>query len=353
MSSEVPGPVETYRLDLLTPAESEKWDALIAPCRGREVFHSTAWLDFLASSRGIDIRRWVIRDGDETVGYFCGGLLRIGPFRILGSPLRSWATNFMGPVSSGPLDQGRFLAALDILARQHRIAMIELEHLSLAEPALRAAFYEPIRNSTYVIPLRPHDHVAMWRRLESTCRNRIRKAEAARLSVEDTDDPAVADEYYDFFHDVMRRRGMRAPFPRETVRLLFAHLRRADRLLALRVRSPEGRVIAVGLFPHDAGTMYFWSGASSKSDDALCPNDLMHWTAMCMAAERGLTRYDISGPGRFKRKFGGDLTELARWHKCYWRMARPGRVVYRLWFEIRMRVNLARLGLLCRGQWNP
>lgn len=338
--------MNAYRLDPLTPEESENWDMLIARCRGREVFHSNAWLDYLAVSRGIEIRRWAIRDGQDIVGYFCGGLLRLGPFRILGSPLRSWSTNFMGPVASGNLDQTRLLAALDALAQQNGLAMIELEHLMLSGSALRAAGYEPIRNWTYLVPLFPADPGAMWRRLDSTCRNRIRKAEAARLSVEDTDDPAAVDEYYDYFREVMRGLGMRAPFPREMVHFLFAHLRRADRLFALRVRDAGGRVVAVGLFLHDAEKMYFWSSAGNKDDNHLCPNDLMHWTAMRMGAARGLTLYDISGHGRFKRKFGGELTELARWHKCYWRTARPGRLAYRLWFDARMRLNFAGVGLL-------
>ena len=341
---ESPAARAPYRLDPLTPAEIATWDELIGNCQGREVFHCNAWLDYLAASRGVEILRWAIRDGDDTVGYFCGGLVRLGPFRILGSPLRSWSTNFMGPVAQESLDQTRFLAALDLLAREKNLAVIELEHLALSEHVLQSAGYERLQNWTYLVPLFPGDPGRMWRALDSTCRNRIRKAETANLSIEDTDDPGIVDEFYEFFLDLMRRKGMRPPFRRETLHLLFAHLRHDARVLALRVRDASGRVLAVGIFPHDDNTIYFWSGASHRDAHSLCPNDLLHWTAMRMAAERGLTRYNMSGYGRFKRKFGGALTELGRWHKCYWRTARLGRRVYQLWFETRLHFTLAKVG---------
>ena len=81
--------------------------------------------------------------------------------------------------------------------------------------------------------------------------------------------------------------------------------------------------------------MYFWGGASLADGQDLCPNDLLHWTAMQMAAHRGLRTYNMSGHGRFKRKFGGALTEVTRWHKCYWRTARWARKGYEIWFRRR------------------
>jgi SAM-dependent methyltransferase len=52
-----------------------------------------------------------------------------------------------------------------------------------------------------------------------------------------------------------------------------------------------------------------------------------------MAAHRGLRTYNMSGHGRFKRKFGGVLTEVTRWHKCYWRTASWARKGYEIWFR--------------------
>ena len=49
---------------------------------------------------------------------------------------------------------------------------------------------------------------------------------------------------------------------------------------------------------------------------------------MCLGLQRGLRCYDMSGYGRFKSKFGGELVTLRRWHKAYWRSARWARKGY-------------------------
>jgi len=339
MTSKTAATVDTaslpYRLDPLTDVEAQRWDELIAESDNGTLFHRRAWLEYLAESRGVRIRHWAIRSGDRTLGYFCGGILRLGPFRVLGSPLKSWGTNLMGPLVEQGVDHHELLRALDSLATAERFAMLELEHPVLSKDALEAAGFEPVRDWTYSVALAPEDPQAAWKALESTCRNRIRRAEKAGLKVEDTDDPAVADEFYDFYLDLMRRKGMAPPFSRHTARLLVSHLKKADRLFALRVLDGGGRLLAVGLFPHDDDTMYFWGGASLADGHDLCPNDLLHWTAMQMAAHRGLRTYNMSGHGRFKRKFGGVLTEVTRWHKCYWRTARWARKGYEIWFRHR------------------
>lgn len=55
--------------------------------------------------------------------------------------------------------------------------------------------------------------------------------------------------------------------------------------------------------------------------------------------DRGLRVYNMCGYGRFKKKFGGDLVTLKRWHKCYWRTARWARRGYELYFQKRIRLQ--------------
>ena len=322
-----------YRLEPLTDAEAARWDELIAPCAGREVFHARGWLEYLAASRGIDIRLWAISDGATVLGYLCAGSLKKGPFRILGSPLTGWGTNSLGPVFDRSIDHVRFLDALDALAEVERVATIELESRILSEKALEEVGYEPVGAWTYLVPLK--DPATMWRALDPTCRNRIRKATAAGLFIEDTDDPDFVEEYYEQYATVMRQKGMPPHYPLSHPKLLFAHLKKASCLFALRVKDPSGRVLATGLFPYDDRALYFWGGASTPDSLHLCPNDLLHWTAMRFAAERGLLTYNMSGHGRFKKKFGGTLTVVKRWHKHYWQSARWAHGGYRLWLDVR------------------
>lgn len=323
----------------LAADEAARWEELTASYPAFELFHRKPWLDYLSESRKMQIRYWELRKGDQKLGYFCGGILRKGPFRILGSPLKGWGTNFMGPVMNGSFDPAHFLEALEDLACGENLAMAELESRALSETALEAARFEPVIGWTYWVEVTPGNRDAMWRALESTCRNRIRKAIKAGLTAEDAMDPGVADEFYERYCDLMQRKGRVPPYPREYARLLFRHLKRADLLFALRVRDNTGRVLAVGLFPHDHRTMYFWGGASWQDGRDLCPNEFLHWSAMRMAAERGLARYDMCGYGQFKRKFGGELVTLKRWHKCYWKTARWARHAYAFCFQERQRLQ--------------
>src|SRR4051812_11474986 len=110
---------DAYELKPLSSADANRWDALIADCQGRELFHSTPWLGYLDAAFGVNVRLWGIHEGSDVIGYFSAGLLRKGPFRILGSPLKSWGTNWMGPVVRPGLDfeEPKFLRAVERLAR--------------------------------------------------------------------------------------------------------------------------------------------------------------------------------------------------------------------------------------------
>jgi SAM-dependent methyltransferase len=323
-----------YEIEPLTMEERLSWDSLIAPYEERDLFHRREWLEYLAASRGVDVGLWRIRGADRTLGYFSGGILRKGPFRILGSPLKSWGTNVMGPLIGADVDRSLLLRAFDELAGRERLAMLEMESRLISETEFLRAGYEGVIGWTYLIDLtRRRRADAVWDSLDSTCRNRIRKAARSGLTVEDTDDEAVVGEYYDQLVDVMRRKGLAPPYPRDHARQLFDRLKKADLLFALRVRDRHGRVIATGMFPHDERTMYFWGGASWAESHELCPNDYAHWQAICLAIDRGLHTYNMSGHGRFKRKFGGKLTQIQRWHKFYWPGARVARNAYEIFVQ--------------------
>ncbi len=326
-------------LEQLGDDAAQQWDELISRYPGRGVFHERAWLEYLSTSRRVKIQLWAIRRGDQTLGYFCGGIVRKGPFRILGSPLRGWGTNFMGPVMDNNLEPTSFLMALDRLAHRSGLAMVELEQRMLSEEVMAGAGYKSETTWTYLVELTPGDPEAMLKRMHKARRYGIRKALGSSLAVEDSDDPGIADEYYRQFSAVMRRKGLVSPYPREYPRLLFQYLRKADRLFALRVRDARGQVLATGLFPHDDHTVYFWGGASEEEAKHLYANDLLHWQAMCLAAERGLRLYDMSGWGRFKKEFGGELITLRRWHKCHWRSAYWARRAYEIYSKKRLRLQ--------------
>jgi hypothetical protein len=333
-----------YELEPLSDQELRSWDRLIEPCEGREFFHRGAWLEFLAESRNAQIRYWTIRDSGTIVGYFVGGIVRKGPFRILGSPLRGWGTNAMGPVVRSDFDPQRFLAALDHTARQEGISMVELESALLPETHMDELGYNPVRDKTLILELSSQDPDVMFQRIHRTARYQIRRAKRNGLTVEDCNDVGIVRESYDQWTEVLARKGLSPYYPERWVRLAFEKLKPLDLLFALCVRDPNGKPIATGLFPHDDKTLYYSLCTGSRiASWHLFPNDLLHWTAMEMAARRGLRVYNMCGYGHFRAQFGGDLQETVRWHKFYNRSAKVARWTYERLYNSRIRL---------RGWWN-
>jgi predicted N-acyltransferase len=141
--------------------------------------------------------------------------------------------------------------------------------------------------------------------MSSACRRCIRKAEKNGVTVQEADDIHFADDYYQQLQDVFRRQHLVPTYDVNRVRELIGSMYRTGHLLLLRVRDPQGRCIATGIFPAMNGTMYFWGGASWKASQGYRPNEALHWHAMRYWKARGMTRYDMGGGGEYKRKFGG------------------------------------------------
>jgi CelD/BcsL family acetyltransferase involved in cellulose biosynthesis len=331
-------PVLQYQLQSLTPEDRAHWDARIEKFESVHLFHRQAWLDYLAESRGVCIRQYAIREAGRAVGYFCGGVLRKGPFRILGSPLKGWGTNHMGPVVNRDFNCTAFLEAIDELAKAERIDVVELANPILASEAMVRLGYSLINQPTYVVELAGLEKAAVLKRIDRKDLSTMRKGRRMGLTVVATDDVSIVDEYYDQWMATMTRKGLFPPYGRQVARILFEHLQPKGMLLALRVLSPTGETVATGLFPHDGQTIYFWAGASRRDVRHYSPNDLMQWTVIEWALENRLSAYDMNGDGMFKKKFGGVFQQQQRWRKFYSARARLALAGYARYHSARMRI---------------
>jgi CelD/BcsL family acetyltransferase involved in cellulose biosynthesis len=316
---------QRMRLEPLSPAEIAQWDSTISAFPQRQVFHRQAWLECLAETQEAEWRYWAVTLGGSRVGYFCAGIVEKGPFRILGSPLRSWHTNYLGPLLYEGVDSSDFVAALEQLAEEERISVVELEYPCMPHAAYEAAGFSYHQTWTNQLPLL-RDHRQMMQRMSKGRKHGIRKA--VRCGLEVIDDESAGDRLYDQLSRALRRRGAICPFPQSFPRAIVKYLRPQGLLYTLGVRNEGGEVVATGLFPFDNGTVYLWDTSSEVEGRDQHPNDLLHWELMCRAADQGLTLYDMSGYGRFNNAFGPQLVPTFRWYKSYSTAARWARGVY-------------------------
>ena len=327
-----------WRLDsyeTLVPLDMPDWDRTISSYRSKHLFHEACWLRFLERSQQAKIHAVKLLDTDGALaGYFCAGETRKGFFRLLGSPLQGWTTNFIGPIVN-QVHPEILLQTLDRLCRALAIDYFELCNPILPASMMREAGFELDADTTFLVTI--DSETSMWGRLKSECRNRIRKGLKNGLRVEHTTDPTFVHEYYAQLQDVFLRQGRVPTYGKERVRLLWESLMPAGRLLALRVYKGND-VIATGVFPYDERAIYFWGGASWTSAYSLYPNELLHWNAMLFALGKGIPIYNMCGGGSFKPKFGGTQIVIERWFKTLSPLARMGRTAYKHYTTARQRV---------------
>jgi CelD/BcsL family acetyltransferase involved in cellulose biosynthesis len=284
-------------------AEQCDW-AEIDAFADRQVFQTREWLAFLAATQGAEPVVSAVRRAGEVVGYFTGAIVRRYAVRILGSPFPGWTTAYMGFNLQEGVSRSDCAAAL----LHHAFGALRCVHVELRDRELRrdeAARLDVSLESfgTFEIDLRASED-ELFKQMTSACRRCIRKAEREGVLIEEAGDLAFADEYYAQLEDVFAKQGLRPPYEVERVRSLVANLHASGRLLLLRARSPAGKGIATGIFPALGRTMYFWGGASWRSDQILRPNEAIFWYAMRHWKARGVEVFDMGGGGEYKRKYG-------------------------------------------------
>ena len=292
-----------------------QWDLLIQNFPNKSLFHESAWLDYVvASYPGTSVDYFELRNGPEPLGYFCAIRVRRFGFSVWHGPKNT----YMSPLVSPHVDQNKFAQLIVAACKKEWIAQLVLCDRWLDADPLKAAGFEQEIDVTHVCPLTGGAE-AVWSRMVGTCRTRIRKAEKNNLVVEPATDPGFVDEFYSLFRRVLATKGRQPDYSIEQARNLFHHLGRGDRLFALRVKH-QGQVIGTGLYPHDDRALYYWDAACNPDSLPLCPNNLLHWTAMKMAIERGIPQFDMGGgpqPSRFTQKFGGGLQPVSRYRKSF------------------------------------
>ena len=302
----------------LLAGRPEGWEDEIQSLGGRTFFHTAAWLDYVNAAfpnRPVQFVR--VTHGAELVGYLCALRAKRLSFEVWGSPFPS-AGLYLGPLLRRETDQAEFMAAIDEYCDQNGIAHLILCNHHLRSGVMAALGFREQRSVTLETSLVGGES-CVWERMRGTCRTRIRKAMKCGLEGEVTNDPGVVDEFYELFVRTMQWKRMTPEYDVERPRALFRHLMPTNRLLATRIRH-QGRVIAVGLYPHDDHAMYVWDEGYDPEQLESSPNELMRWTAIKAAIASGLRVFKAGGaphPSRFAQKFGGTLVPYVIYEKIY------------------------------------
>jgi len=293
-----------------TAAELNGWDALVRRFPRCRVEHTRAWLESLAAT-GLGRTLYLVWTVDrEIVGCLPGLLKKAGPFRLFGSPLPGWQTGGMGPLfDPARVTTGQLIGALiPALEQRYGVAHLELLTSQLDTAAMAGLGFRAEETPTYRAPLYPGDEAKQRQALKESARRNIKRAHKLGLEVRFETEETFVEPHYEQLCDVYVRGGNTISFSLERVREAFRHLKAADALLAASVWLPDGTtMIASAMFAIEGRELLLWTWAHSTRYRWYRATELLTWSLMTRARERGCDTFDLMGLGEFKAKFGATL----------------------------------------------
>jgi Acetyltransferase (GNAT) domain len=286
------------------PLDDIEWSHLDA-FEDRTFSQRCHWLQFVSQAQRGEIVVARLIDGEATVGYFTGIIVRRLGVRIMGSPFPGWSTPDLGfNLAPGVSRADAVAALLPFVFRELRCLHIELSDPQLTRADVERFGFDVRVGTTFVSDL-AEDEDVLYSRMGNSTRRAIRKSEKSGVTIEVASPDGFAEEFYAHLIDVFAKQRLRPTYDRERVEGLVRCVHPSGDLLLLRARDPEGRSIATGIFPGYNRRSYFWGNGSLREHQILRPNEAIHWSAMRYWRERGIATHDWGGAGDYKQKYGG------------------------------------------------
>jgi hypothetical protein len=290
------------------PFDQVDWE-LLDSFADRIVMQRRGWLEFVQAVTGGEIVIAQIEQDGQTVGFYSGILFRRCGVPILGSPFRGWTTAYMG------FNLHPDVSRIDAVIGLDRFALRQLGclHYEVMDRWLSGDGLSGEGVAELGIPFRivrnlgtdlTRSEDELFADMDSACRRAIRKSEKSGITIEHAAPEGFAEEFYVHLQDVFAKQGMRPTYAVKRVRQLIEHVYPSGDLLLARVRDPEGRSIATGIYPGFRGFSLFWGNGSLRPYQIHRPNEALHWYAMRYFKQQGIPLHDWGGRATYKAKYG-------------------------------------------------
>jgi hypothetical protein len=306
--------VRSLPLGEATADHEKQISNLLHRCPFATIFHSMQWNRALSLEFDLQPTISVVHDGQTAVAFNIF-YARSGPLGLKASwsPPRIYNAVYGGPVFlSGHED-----AVAAVLTEQERASGTHTTYVitppGFDSSLLRRAGYTTSETQTVVFDL-SDDAECLWRRLGPKRRNMVRRARRDGVEIRQGSPLDVA-----FYHGMLRQ--TMATSGREPLRQSF-FLRLVEELVqsgfgSFLVGIWRERVVAGAVLLHFGHSTVYWSGASCDEGRKLAANDLLQWSCILAAKDRGSVVYDLlaidavrlPGIAAFKKGFGGTVVD--------------------------------------------
>jgi hypothetical protein len=287
------------------------WEVLDA-FEDRLVFQTSAWIEFLTKYQNAQPVCYAILLDDDRIGFFTGCEIRKGPFRILGAPLKGWATDYMG----FNLTADAAIKKEDILAPLLELLHKTYHYIEFCAPDLNVDLLNKIpdivcqKYGNFEIDL-TLEYPEIKKKMSKATRNFVNRAERYGLTTLTDNREEHAEFFYDCLGEVFARQKKQVPFGIDRVKCLLSSLCKDDKVQVV-ICSADGKQIGIGIFVGYGQRVVLWGLAGRQEAMDQHPYEPILWHGIHYWKERGACVLDMGGGGSYKKKYGGVPTEMAR-----------------------------------------
>lgn len=290
----------------LDPQKDPRWEALMNQLATSVIYQHPIWLGVLEDAYGYKPMHLACEDASGTLR----GVLPLFSRR----GLRTGRLCFSTPPTSGPLTDDEQVQRLLVQVAIERSCMEKATTLQITTRStnldrLVGDVVGIAGEETYELALPERPDLL---RLDSKIRWAVNKA--TRLGVRIRPAETISDlrAWYELYLQTMRRLVV-LPQPYRVFELAWHRLQPQgifQLLLAEQVEAGHRRLLSGFLFLQWQQTMTHVMTGWRREDQALRPNDLLHWHAIHQACEKGMRWYDFGsidgnqGLAQFKTKWG-------------------------------------------------
>jgi len=270
------------------------------------IFHSLKWIRLLHSTQPPDLLLIGLYLDNRLVGLAPMFTRNYWIFKVAASPFIVDNTPYMG-IAIDDIYLSDALSALDSYLTKKNYAFIRLIFQKDLSSITLPKGYALVNKHTHVLTLSTIDNI--WNALEGRCRTAIRKAQKSGISVSVVTDGLFIDTYYDMCKRLYGAQRMSVPNTISFYHNLLTNF--SNNILMLKAEMNNQCIGgAIILLTHERA--YYLNGVSLHEYNKYCPNNLIQWTAIQIALERGCAFYDFVGSdierlANFKKSYGGNL----------------------------------------------
>jgi serine/alanine adding enzyme len=294
----------------ITPA---RWDAFVETHPDATAYHGWRWRGVFEKAFGHETVYLAAMDGDEVAGVLPLAIFRSRLFGRFAVSLPF--VNYGGLCATAPAAVDALLERAASLARERRLAHVELRHVARRCPGLTAREHKVGMRMEL-----PNDVARAWDGLDRKVRNQVRKAEKSALTARGGG-VELLQRFYSVFSRNMRDLGT----PVYSIDFFRAVLEACPNDARVFLVEHGDLPVAGGITLRHRGTVEIPWASSLREYRAQSPNNLLYWQIMQFAITSGAGTLDFgrSTPGEgtyhFKQQWGAQPFPL------YWEYVLSGR----------------------------